>query len=201
MTMGNRLSRIVTRTGDRGQTGLGNGMRVEKNSPLIETLGGVDELNSWIGVLITLSRSDQVKEILTLVQHDLFDLGAQLSVPGTPLMSLEHVARIEERLSRLNGELGPLKEFILPGGALSSGIAHVARTVCRRAERQLVGLIELVSMTIESGATPRNDPLPPDYGLIYLNRLSDLLFVVSRIENRVDGRGDIFWERGKSLGK
>src|SRR5271165_5151075 len=118
--MGHRLSGIVTRTGDRGQTGLGTGIRVEKNSPPIATLGAIDELNSWIGVLVTLSVSQEVKEVFTLVQHDLFDLGAQISVPGTPLLSHAHLTRIEESFERMNAGLGMLKEFILPGGVPSA---------------------------------------------------------------------------------
>jgi len=198
--MGHRLSRIVTRTGDRGQTGLGSGLRVDKDSPPIETLGAIDELNSWIGLLVALSSSQDTREVFTLVQHDLFDLGAQISVPGTPLLSRAHLSRIEASFERMNAELGTLKEFILPGGAPSSAFAHVARTVCRRAERRLFSLTQ-----IEDGADGLAPPVggePPDedFGLAYLNRLSDLLFVASRIENRAEGRPDVLWERGKSLG-
>lgn len=198
--MGHRLSRIVTRTGDQGQTSLGSGLRVDKDSPPIETLGSIDELNSWIGVLVALASARQVREDLTLVQHDLFDLGAQISVPGTPLLSQAHLSRIEASFERVNAGLGMLEEFILPGGALSSAFAHVARTVCRRAERQLFRLAQVEHQA--EGLLPRSgDGSPPEnFGLSYLNRLSDLLFVISRIENRAAGQGDVLWERGKSLG-
>jgi len=198
--MGHRLSRIVTRTGDQGQTSLGSGLRVDKDSPPIETLGSIDELNSWIGVLVALASARQVREDLTLVQHDLFDLGAQISVPGTPLLSQAHLSRIEASFERVNAELGMLKEFILPGGALSSAFAHVARTVCRRAERQLFRLAQVEHQA--EGLVPRSGdgPPPENFGLSYLNRLSDLLFVISRLENRAAGQGDVLWERGKSLG-
>jgi cob(I)alamin adenosyltransferase len=186
--MGHRLSRIVTRTGDAGQTGLGNGLRVDKDSPPVDVLGHIDELNSWIGVLGTFSPSDAVKESLVLVQHDLFDLGAQISVPGTPLLSPEHVSRLDDIFEKLNAELPPLKEFILPGGTQLAAFTHVARTVCRRAERRLVTLSEL-------------DPLSESYGIPYLNRLSDLLFTIARYENRYSGQTDVLWERGRSLSK
>lgn len=194
--MGHRLSRIVTRTGDQGQTSLGSGLRVDKDSPPIETLGAVDELNSWIGVLVATANSPMVKQTFVFVQHDLFDLGAQISVPGTPLLSRAHLARIEESFERMNSQLEMLKEFILPGGAPSSAFAHVARTVCRRAERRLLSLCQIDRQAPglgESAAPAEN------YGLSYLNRLSDLLFVASRLENRAAGRADTFWERGKSL--
>src|SRR6202167_3646204 len=152
--MGHRLSGIVTRTGDGGETGLGNGTRVEKNSPPIETLGAIDELNSWIGVFVALSISKEVKEVFTLVQHDLFDLGAQVSVPGTALLSEQHLERIEGSFDRMNANLGALKEFILPGGAPSASFGHVARTVCRRAERRLVSLIEFDGAVIPPNRTP-----------------------------------------------
>jgi cob(I)alamin adenosyltransferase len=196
--MGHRLSGIVTRTGDRGETGLGNGARVEKNSPPIETLGAIDELNSWIGVFVALSISKEVKEVFTLVQHDLFDLGAQISVPGTPLLSQAHLTRIEDGFENMNANLGALKEFILPGGALSASFGHVARTVCRRAERQLLSLLEFYATM--GSLTEKVDVSPAkNFGLCYLNRLSDLLFVAARVENRADGREDTLWERGKSL--
>jgi cob(I)alamin adenosyltransferase len=196
--VGHRLSAIVTRTGDQGTTGLGNGVRVDKNSAPIATLGAIDELNSWIGVLIEVSMSQYVKEMFTLVQHDLFDLGAQISVPGTPLLSQTHLTRIEEGFNRMNADLGMLKEFILPGGILSASFGHVARTVCRRAERQLVSLIEQDGM---GGSTSRavDSSLATNFGLCYLNRLSDLLFVAARVENRTANRGDTLWVKGNSL--
>lgn len=195
--MGHRLSKIVTRTGDRGQTSLGSGVRVDKDSPPIETLGTIDELNSWIGVVVALATAPLVKDVLTLVQHDLFDLGAQISVPGTPLLSGDHLARIEQSFEKMNTELGMLKEFILPGGTQASAFIHVARTVCRRAERCLFTLTEIDSQA--EGMTPRAVADSESYGLSYLNRLSDLLFVASRLENRAAGRPDVLWERGKSL--
>lgn len=196
--MGHRLSRIVTRTGDRGETGLGNGLRVDKDCPPIEALGAIDELNSWIGVLVALANAQDVKETFTLVQHDLFDLGAQVSVPGTPLLSAQHLTRIEDSFERMNAELGMLKEFILPGGAPSSSFAHVARTVCRRAERRLFSLSEINGAA--TGPPHRTAESPSEnFGLSYLNRLSDLLFVASRLENRASDRSDVSWEPGKSL--
>jgi cob(I)alamin adenosyltransferase len=140
-----------------------------------------------------------MREVFTLVQHDLFDLGAQIRVPGTPLLSLAHLSRIEESFERMNADLGMLKEFILPGGTPSSAFAHVARTVCRRAERQLFSLTELDAGAV--GLLSRKDDTPPpeNFGLSYLNRLSDLLFVASRLENRAVERADVLWERSKSL--
>lgn len=194
--MGHRLSKIVTRTGDQGQTGLGSGARVDKDSPPIETLGAIDELNSWIGVLVASTSEPAVRETLLLVQHDLFDLGAQISVPGTKLLSRAHLVRIEQSFDLINSELGMLKEFILPGGALSSAFAHVARTVCRRAERRLFSLSEIER---QAEGLSGHAPTGENYGLSYLNRLSDLLFVASRLENRTAGLPDVLWERGKSI--
>ncbi|WP_338811315.1 cob(I)yrinic acid a,c-diamide adenosyltransferase (plasmid) [Agrobacterium leguminum] len=194
--MGHRLSRIVTRTGDHGQTGLGSGVRVDKDSPPIETLGAIDELNSWIGVLVATSQDPRVKEVFTLVQHDLFDLGAQISVPGTPLLSGAHLVGIERAFEALNAGLEMLEEFILPGGSTSSAFAHVARTVCRRAERRLFTLSQIDRQTVGLAAEVSTDE---SYGLSYLNRLSDLLFVASRLENRATNRPDVLWERGKTL--
>lgn len=193
--MGHRLSKIVTRTGDTGQTSLGSGRRVEKDALPIEILGTVDELNSWIGLVQSASRARDVQSALEFVQHDLFDLGAQISVPGTPLLSAAHLARLEASFEGMNDKLGMLKEFILPGGSAASAYAHVARTVCRRAERRLYSLLSTSSETPNIG-----DALPDDYGLPYLNRLSDLLFVAARIENQAAGGADILWERGKSVG-
>lgn len=197
--MGNRLSRIVTRTGDKGTTGLGSGARVEKDSPTIEALGTIDELNSWIGVLSERSASSDVRQVLTYVQHDLFDLGAQVSVPGTALLSEAHLERIENATTALNADLPPLKEFILPGGAQIAAFTHVARTVCRRAERRLISLRQVMGRITEAGGTQSAVEGEYSYGLAYLNRLSDLLFIISRVENRADGRQDVFWQRGASL--
>lgn len=193
--MGHRLSKIVTRTGDTGQTSLGSGRRVEKDALPIEILGTVDELNSWIGLVQSASRARDVQNALEFVQHDLFDLGAQISVPGTPLLSAAHLVRLEVSFEEMNDKLGMLKEFILPGGSAASAYAHVARTVCRRAERRLYSLLNAWSESPNVGGV-----LPDDYGLPYLNRLSDLLFVAARIENQAAGGADILWERGKSVG-
>jgi len=196
--MGNRHSRTATRSGDHGQTSIGAGTRVDKDSPPIETLGAIDELNAWIGVLVALSSSERVRGALSLVQHDLFDLGGQIISPGTPLLSEAHVARIEENLVQMNAELGRPEGAILPGGASSSAFGHLARAICRRAERQLFHLIEIERVT--GLCRPNVDVEPPEnYGLSYLNRLSDLLFATSRLENVAGGRVDVSWEQGKSL--
>lgn len=197
--MGNRLSRIVTRTGDKGTTGLGSGARVDKDSPTIEALGAIDELNSWVGVIGQGTASDDLRQTLVYVQHDLFDLGAQLSVPGTALLSQAHLARLEDAVSALNANLPPLKEFILPGGTQVATFAHVARTVCRRAERRVVTLRQAMARIAESGGANASIEDGYRFGLAYLNRLSDLLFIASRVENRAGGRQDVFWHRGASL--
>jgi len=199
--MGNPVSRMGARTGDHGQTNLGYGTRVDKDSPSIEALGAIEELNGWIGVLIELSSSQEVKTVLSLVQHDLFDLGAQIRVPGTPLLSQQHLLRIEESLERMSAEVIPRQEFILPGGVLPASFTHVARTVCRRAERRLFSLCDL-DRAAAAGLLKNSDnsPTSANFGLSYLNRLSDLLFLVSRLENNLSGRSDVLWESGKSLG-
>lgn len=184
--MGHRLSKIVTRTGDAGTTGLGDGTRVAKDSARIDAIGAVDELNSNLGVLLAEALPRAVRACLTDVQHDLFDLGGELSVPGYATVTEEHVARIEDAVERFNAELSPLKEFILPGGARSAGLAHVARTVCRRAERAVVHLA-----SIETVSDPSRR---------YLNRLSDLLFVLARTLNRVEGGSDVLWQKGRVRG-
>lgn len=196
--MGHRLPEIATRTGDGGQTGLGNGLRVDKDNPVVQALGAIDELNSCIGVVITLSGSETIRSLLSLVQHDLFDLGAQISVPGTPLLSENHLSRLDDIFERLNSEFGQSREFILPGGVQSAAFAHVARTVCRRAERDLFTLAEAAGRLDGLPSTARTKAAD-SFGLPYLNRLSDLLFVVSRYENRDAGRTDVLWERANSL--
>ncbi|MDP1702097.1 MAG: cob(I)yrinic acid a,c-diamide adenosyltransferase [Aestuariivirga sp.] len=194
--MGHRLSRIVTRTGDQGQTRLGSGTRVDKDSPPIEAMGTIDELNCWIGVLFMLAKSPEVKQSLEFVQHDLFDLGAQISVPGTPWLSQDHLTRIEGSFNQVNDGLSMLKEFILPGGEPASSFAHVARTVCRRAERRLFSLSETdLQFEIQGGRKASGQ----NYGLSYLNRLSEFLFVAARVENHAAGCADVLWERGKSI--
>jgi len=182
--MGHRLSKIYTRTGDGGETGLGDGSRTRKDSSRIAVLGEVDELNSVIGVLLADPLPEKIRTILESIQHDLFDLGGDVSIPGRSTMSDGQVRRLEALLDELNSALPPLKEFILPGGTRAAGLAHLARAVCRRAERSLVALS--CSEKIEDAAR------------IYLNRLSDLLFVVARVLNHEGGRGDVLWQQGKN---
>ncbi|MFO1324886.1 MAG: cob(I)yrinic acid a,c-diamide adenosyltransferase [Burkholderiales bacterium] len=181
--MGHRLSKIVTRTGDAGTTGLGDGSRVAKDSPRIAAIGGVDELNSTIGVLLAEPLPAAIAECLTAVQHDLFDLGGELSIPGYTSITDAHVARLEADVERFNAELPPLKEFILPGGTRAAALAHVARTVCRRAERTLVAAAATDAIT--------------GLSRIYLNRLSDLLFVLARAANRAGGSPDVLWRKDR----
>jgi cob(I)alamin adenosyltransferase len=179
--MGHRLSKIVTKTGDGGTTGLGDGSRVGKDSARIDAIGEVDELNSTLGVLLADDLPPAVRECLIRVQHDLFDLGGELSIPGYAAVTDAHVARLEDDVETFNAPLAPLKEFILPGGTRAAALAHVARTVCRRAERTLVEAA--ASETIGESAR------------IYLNRLSDLLFVLARTLNRAAGRTDVMWRK------
>jgi len=185
--MGHRLSRIVTRTGDAGTTGLGDGSRVAKDAPRIEAIGAVDELNSTIGLLLTEALPVPIESCLTAVQHDLFDLGGELSIPGHSAVTDEHVARLESAVDEFNADLPPLKEFILPGGTRAAALAHVARTVCRRAERSVVTLAANETVT---------DPVRR-----YLNRLSDLLFIVARSLNRAAGRPDVLWRHDRGAAK
>ena len=182
--MGHRLTRIYTRTGDGGTTGLADGKRVSKDAPRIEAIGAVDELNSALGVLLAESLPEAARSCLDNVQNDLFDLGGELSVPGHAIMSKAHVERLERALDGFNKALPPLKDFILPAGSRPAALAHVARTVCRRAERRLVSL-------------SRKQKVAPAL-LAYVNRLSDLLFVLARGLNRVAGRPDVLWQQGKN---
>lgn len=184
--MGNRLSKIYTRTGDAGTTGLGDGSRVAKDSLRIQAIGAVDELNSVIGVLLAEPISESASHCLHDVQHDLFDLGGELSIPGYTSIGEEHVARLEKVLDQYNAALPALKEFILPGGSRPAALCHVARTVCRRAERCVVSLVgaEQLSASLQR----------------YLNRLSDLLFVLCRVLNRDAGVNDVYWQKGKNRG-
>jgi len=181
--MGNRLTRIATRTGDDGTTGLADGSRVSKSAHRVAAMGDVDELNSQLGVLLAEPLPDEVRTLLQQIQHELFNLGGELSLPGQSLLKAEAVAALDAALERHNATLPPLAEFILPGGTRSAAIAHVARTVARRAERALVALGETDTLN----AAPRQ----------YLNRLSDLLFVLARVLNRanLDGLGgdDVYW--------
>jgi cob(I)alamin adenosyltransferase len=184
--MGNRLSKIVTRTGDGGDTGLGDGTRTTKDSLRIDAMGEVDELNSLLGVLLVENLPEAVREALLGIQHDLFDLGGELCLPGMEVVKAEQVARLDDLVEQFNADLPMLKEFILPGGVRAAAVAHLARTVCRRAERAVVtlGRAEAVSTTVRQ----------------YLNRLSDLLFVLGRVLNRAEGRGDVLWVKGKNAG-
>lgn len=179
--MGHRLSRIYTRTGDRGETGLGDGSRVSKDATRIEAFGTVDELNSVLGVVLSRPVTGPVRETLTEIQHRLFDLGGELSIPGYTMLRAEHVGYLEQRLDEMNAELNPLKEFILPGGCEAAAFCHLARTVCRRAERRLITL----------GSGEKINPVTVQY----LNRLSDLLFVMARALNRAEQRPDVLWKR------
>lgn len=179
-SMGHRLSKIYTRTGDDGSTGLGDGSRTSKTSPRVEAMGAVDELNCHVGLL--LAEPDLLQGLrltLTRIQHELFELGGELSIPGYLRINDEMVAQLEAELDALNDPLPPLREFILPGGAPAAAQCHVARAVCRRAERRLV-------------AMAGTDPVNPA-ALKYLNRLSDLLFVMCRAINRALGQADVLW--------
>ena len=182
--MGYRLSKIYTRTGDAGTTGLGDGSRTAKDAPRVAAMGDVDELNAIVGLLLCEELPDEVRTLLTGVQHDLFDLGGELSVPGGAFLKETQPERLEAAIDRFNAELEPLKEFILPGGTRAAALTHHARTVCRRAERLVVALArdEAVSTAARQ----------------YLNRLSDLLFVLARWLNKQAGCGDVLWQKGKN---
>jgi cob(I)alamin adenosyltransferase len=177
--MAHRLSKITTRTGDAGQTGLGDGSRVPKNHPRVRALGDIDELNSAIGLILAEDVAPEIAQVLSDVQHDLLDLGGEVSIPGHAMLGDAHIGRLESASEEWNAALAPLKEFILPGGTRAAAAAHVARTVCRRAERSLVALGDQENV---SEAARR-----------YLNRLSDLLFIAGRRLNREAGRGDVQW--------
>lgn len=178
--MGHRLSRIYTRTGDAGETGLGDGSRVPKDSRRVHALGEIDELNSAIGLLLAEELPADIRAALAAIQHDLFDLGGEVCIPGNASMSEGRVARLEALLDEYNRDLPPLKEFILPGGTRAASLAHLARTVCRRAERALISLARAEPV----GTAARK----------YLNRLSDLLFVLGRTLNRAGGGSDVLWQ-------
>ena len=185
--MGHRLTRIATRTGDDGTTGLADGTRLAKSDARVQALGDVDELNSHLGVLLAEPLPDDVRDLLVVIQHELFNLGGELSLPGRAVLKDAAVARLDEALTAYNAQLPPLQEFVLPGGTRSAALAHVTRTVARRAERSLVALAAHGSVN----AAPRQ----------YLNRLSDLLFVLARVLNRanLDGLGgdDVYWRSEK----
>jgi len=178
--MGNRLTQIATRTGDGGTTGLGDNQRVSKNSLRVHAMGDVDELNSHIGVLLCEAMPADVRELLVEVQHQLFNLGGELSIPGFELLKPDAVLALDDALAHFNAQLPKLAEFILPAGTRAASQAHVCRTVARRAERMVVALSEQETLN----EAPRQ----------YLNRLSDLMFVLARVLNRVDGGDDVYWK-------
>lgn len=183
--MGNRLSKIYTRTGDDGTTGLGDGSRVDKDSLRVEAFGTVDEANSAIGVVLAVaSVPDDIRKCLTIVQHDLFDLGGELCIPGHKVIESEFIDRLEADLDCLNADLPPLKDFILPGGGEAAAACHLARTIVRRAERRV--------------STLRRNEDVRDEVLTYLNRLSDLLFVIARILSRAESGREVIWDRKRS---
>lgn len=178
--MGHRLTKIYTRTGDDGTTGLGDGTRVPKDHARVEAFGTVDELNSVLGLLLCEALGDDVRVALTRIQHTLFDLGGELCIPGRSVLAEAQVTELENLLDRLNADLAPLKEFVLPGGTRAAALCHLARSVCRRAERRVYTL-------------SRSEPVSP-VSLKYLNRLSDLLFVVARAVNQASGAADVLWQ-------
>ena len=181
--MGNRLSKIYTRTGDKGTTGLGDGSRVDKDDLRVETYGTVDELNSLIGLVLAAGFDGPVRDCLTRTQHELFDLGGELSMPGYTLIPDHYVDGLEKDLDAFNADLPPLKDFILPGGSESAARCHLARTIARRAERRLISLAR--EEDINTAA------------IRYLNRLSDLLFVIARVLARRDSGQETLWDRGR----
>ncbi len=178
--MGNRLTKIYTRTGDDGTTGLGDGTRIAKDAPRVAAYGTVDELNSTIGMILAQQIPDAVRELLIQIQHDLFDLGGELCIPGMAMVHDADVARLEATLDSFNENLPALKDFILPGGGMAAACCHLARTVCRRAER------EVITLQRESAVRPE--------AVRYLNRLSDLLFVLARVLARESGHGEVLWQ-------
>ena len=185
--MGNRLSKIYTRTGDKGSTGLGDGSRVDKDSLRVETFGTIDELNSLVGLVLATDLDGSVRKCLTRTQHELFDLGGELCMPGYTLIPAEFVEQLEADLDRFNEDLPPLKDFILPGGSEAAARCHLARTVCRRAERLMVSLAKVEDIN--------------EVSLRYLNRLSDLLFVIARLLARANGGSEVLWVHGDKRGK
>lgn len=178
--MGNRLSKIYTRTGDDGTTGLGDGTRVPKDDAHVEAYGTLDELNSVLGMLLAEPLPKDVAEVLQPIQHELFDLGSEFCLPGYKAITAEHVARLETTLDKFNDNLPPLKEFILPGGSRAAALCHLTRTICRRAERR--------AWTLN-----RQHPQNPE-SIKYLNRLSDLLFVLARVIAQHNGGAEVLWK-------
>ena len=177
--MGNRLSKIYTRTGDDGTTGLGDGSRRAKNDPRVHCMGEIDELNACIGAALCQLEDGRLQKVLFAVQHDLFDIGAELAQPGKSLLDDNYVSALEQSADEFNAALAPLREFILPGGSPAAAAIHLARTVCRRAERQLATL---------AGSEPVNPSTSR-----YLNRLSDLLFIMARAQAHDEDGGEVYW--------
>jgi cob(I)alamin adenosyltransferase len=184
--VGNRLSKIYTRTGDDGSTGLGDGARVSKDSARVCAYGTVDEANSAIGVVLACDIPEDVRAVLVSVQHQLFDLGGELCIPGHAAVFDADIDRLEKHLDRFNADLPPLKDFILPGGGLAAAHCHLARTIARRAEREVVTL-------------SHHDSVRPE-AVRYLNRLSDLLFVLARVLARASGHGETLWNHERRQG-
>ena len=179
--MANRLSKIVTRTGDAGMTGLGDGSRIQKDSLRMNVIGEVDELNSMIGVLLAEELPENYRDLLLGIQHDLFDIGGEVCIPvGYTAIKQDHIEFLEDKVEEINDTLTPLKEFILPGGTRAAALAHLARSICRRAERHIVHLAN-------------SEPVS-EFVRKYLNRLSDLLFVLGRALNSINGTGDVPWK-------
>ena len=182
--MGNRINRVYTRTGDYGTTQLGDGSRLDKFSLRINAIGDVDELNSCMGIVLTQQLAEDISEHFINIQHVLFDIGGELSLPGESIINERNVQDLERLIDNYNRDLPPLKEFILPGGSTTGALCHFARTICRRAERQLAALSrhEVVNK----------------YTLMYINRLSDFLFVVARVINRGDNVREQYWKKNSS---
>jgi len=181
--VGNRLSKIYTRTGDGGTTGLGDGSRVAKDSARVAAYGTVDEANSAIGLVLAADIQPDIAELLTKVQHQLFDLGGELCIPGHAAIHEADISALEVALDRFNDPLPPLKEFILPGGGEAAARCHLARTIVRRAERETVTLARHETVRAEA--------------IGYLNRLSDLLFVLARVLARASGHGEVLWNHDR----
>ncbi len=178
--MGHRLSKIYTRTGDKGETGLGDGSRIEKDHVRVEAIGTVDELNSIIGMILAHDLPEEVSNCFTRIQHHLFDLGGELSMPGHSALEASYISYLESKLDSMNDDLPMLKEFILPAGGHATSSCHLARSVCRRAERRVVSLAKQESVS--------------DFSISYLNRLSDLLFVAARVLARHENGKEVLWQ-------
>jgi len=182
--MGNRLSKIYTRTGDDGSTGLGDGSRVAKDSLRVEAMGAVDELNSALGVLLCNPLDESLQSTLVDIQHTLFDMGGELCIPGASVIGTDRVTVLEQQLDALNADLPPLKEFILPGGCSAAAACHLARAICRRSERRVHSLSRAEAVNTDT--------------IKFLNRLSDLLFVMARYLNKAAGRPDVLWQHERN---